>query len=346
MRTVYSNGADLRAIFLATTRIGPDNERASEPMESQPISDPNPESVPNIKSVPDTEEKSVPLVKAEPNETRDIKDEKPETSAMNTGEPVSKRRKRDDKTDKANRDMEELRHIAVKMRRLPVEQLVTIEEYVGLSELTKYAVIEALEVNERTTMHGKAAFIKCIMERGDKGRTLCQLMAPERFLQIQTPAVLVYMGKTAIPGRVTGKAVNESHKLYAVDHTPLEMSELRNRATGIRALKPDDLESMFGVKVLKDFKIGTVFVLKDLRHIVSTATDEEIPIVQFETEGDDGKTQSGEVYLPKRYVPYLEQPNGVGVLAVYKGEKQTTNGRTCYDLSFHDAKSAHVVYAV
>ena len=112
--------------------------------------------------------------------------------------------------------------------------------------------------------------------------------------------------------------------------------EMLTKANELRQMSVEDLRKALEIRRLRDFPAGTVLVYFEHRKVASAFDNSNTGfshVVGYQAVVNNVQ-QTGEVYVPERYVKTLEKrPKGV---AVYKGIKYAASGTEFYDLEFID----------
>ena len=110
------------------------------------------------------------------------------------------------------------------------------------------------------------------------------------------------------------------------------------KANELRQMSVEDLRKTVKIKRLRDFPAGTVLVYFEHRKVASTFDNGGTGfshVVGYQVVVNNAY-QTGEVYVPERYVKTLEErPAGV---AMYKGIKYNASGAEFYNLEFINNK--------
>ena len=112
--------------------------------------------------------------------------------------------------------------------------------------------------------------------------------------------------------------------------------EMLAKANELRQMSVEDLRKTLEIRRLRDFPAGSVLVYFEHRKVASTFDNGNTGfshVVGYQAVVNNAY-QTGEVYVPERYVKTLEKrPKGV---AVYKGIKYAASGMEFYDVEFID----------
>jgi hypothetical protein len=241
--------------------------------------------------------------------------------------------------------MSKLMAVSEKLRRLPAEDLKTINAWTMLADVPVGEVLEVERCDTIETSFGPMALLDCITSEGKK-----RVGAPERYDEKKLyPCIMVYLGKGETPA---AKDQGKSRQYHCLRRTGgLDdygtRDNMHKRAEEWRAMSIGELREALEIKSLKHFLAGTVFVYSsprvqafDGKETGNTSTT-IAHIVNFSTQLD-GKSVTGEVFVPSRYASQLErEPQGIMVFrgtATAKG-----SGREFFDLQFLSQRDAELL---
>ena len=139
--------------------------------------------------------------------------------------------------------------------------------------------------------------------------------------------VVVYLGQKEL---TKNRTCYDLHRVpVGVDDTP---ESVYNKMIN---MTPEEMRMKVRVSNFSDFPSPSVFVCTKLRPQVVGCNGEErtVAVMTYETEVD-GEAICGEMFLPDRCV--AETKGKLPVILLYKGEKESRNGRTYYDVRVMD----------
>ena len=224
-------------------------------------------------------------------------------------------------------------------RNLPLDKLLTIEKYKSLSDIDPFSVLEVESAEHRDCTSGKMGLLTCWTVNEESGvRERVKLMVPERFLvdnELTEPRVVIYTGmKKTSNGHMC-------HTIKVVYDDSYESGDvtMEDFANGLRTKSKIELEAMSRIYSLSKFPTGTVFIITWVRVLkgVGIITKDDVPVGNFETIFE-GKTLSGEVFLPSRVME--EGKRKTPALLIYKGGRASTSGRIYHDITILDSTVA------
>jgi hypothetical protein len=234
-----------------------------------------------------------------------------------------------------------------KLRRLPVNQLKTLNAWTMLSDVVAGEVFEVEKCTTTDTTFGPMALLECHTGEGKK-----QICAPERYADSSLyPSLMVYLGKCESTGRGNAKPGQRYHCLRQCgrleDYGGRE--EMRKKARELRAMTVDELRAAVEVRSLRDFAAGTVFVYSSPRlqsvgfRGSGNSESTDAWVVNFSTQRGE-EMVVGEVFVPERYSSRLErEPRGI---MVFRGvEVAKMSGREFYNLEFLSQTEAELLVA-
>jgi hypothetical protein len=234
-----------------------------------------------------------------------------------------------------------------KLRRLPVEELLTLNSWTGLGNLAVGEVLEVEMCDTTDTSFGLMALLDCCSKKLGK-KKVC---APERYADPALyPCLMVYLGKSDSE-KADGEPSRQFHCLrrYGGLDDYGSREAMHKRAEQLRALTVDQLRDVVEVKSVKQFQRGTVFVysLPRVQTVYTKEGNKRCPtkvwVVSFSTR-QDGELVTGEIFVPDRYSSRLEKERQ-GIM-VYRGIGVAKgSGRDFYDLEFLSQREAELLVA-
>lgn len=268
--------------------------------------------------------------------------------------PATKRRRVEQSAPSAttSADVEFMRGVAEKLRKLPGDKLAKINRHMNLADVEAGMVMEVFAIETMTTQYGKMALFSCILD--DDDRTHRFVAAPERFLPEQMddnmPALYAYFGKKATKGKSRGgggSATHSYHHLVRIHEDMTTTAAMRDRARQLRAMNVAQLTEL-ATKILsfRDFPVGTVFVTERYRIVdfVRDGVTEKVPVCKYSAVVD-GRERTGEIFVPTRFTEQLRTANGV-VVIVYRGQAVTADNRKYIDVSVMSRDLASLVTSI
>ena len=130
--------------------------------------------------------------------------------------------------------------------------------------------------------------------------------------------------------------MGNGYHAFAIGPVEEDKAKLRADELHLRSRSGSFLAHFYEVKTLKEFPAGTCFAYHAVRYVKTDGSDgvHKVPVISYETVVD-GEEIKGEVFMPIRLQPQLEQtPHRV---VLYQGAHPTSNNgsdeRTCYRLS-------------
>ena len=220
-----------------------------------------------------------------------------------------------------------------------------------MADLHIGCVLEVISTHLTKTAYGPMTVMNCVS--GSDGRQMRNVMAPERFFNSamkDLPSIFVYFGKKVSVAKTGAEMPNQYHDLKRVPEEFGSVEEMSERAKAIRKMPIKKREELTRtIESLKDFPVGTVFLLEGYRVLEITNRDggasAELPVCKYSTVGGDGKTRSGEIFLPVRLLERVREVDGQ-TIAVYKGQKNTIDGKRTYSsVSLLDERAVSLISA-
>ena len=248
---------------------------------------------------------------------------------------------------KAPSAFERYRGLARAIRRLPADDLMTIQRFTPLKELKVGSVIVSQKFEEKPSAFGRMIVVH---GESDNNQKSTSVIIPERFVTQEMLTekgkyrVLVYLGMSASKKNPS----HSCHLLYQHGVTHAIEAHARVEASLLRSFDLENLKRQFETRSLKEFSPNTVFVYSSVRHakITTSRGEETALVVHFERELESGGTETGEVFIPARYADTLEHhPEGV---LLYRGVKphKSDPSKSYFDVCFPSTETDDVEKAL